>query len=703
MDQNKKIKNFPYILTSLLLVLCMSCQQNTAQIKEYPYTNELINETSPYLLQHAHNPVNWRAWSAAAFEKAKKEDKLVVISIGYSSCHWCHVMEEETFEDQQVAEIMNKDFISIKVDREERPDVDQVYMTAVQLMTGQGGWPLNVIVLPNGKPMYGGTYHTNEQWSRILEKTHQLYKDNPKKANEYAEMVTQGIHDVNLIAPPNKGNDLSISILNESISKWKPDWDLKWGGNVGREKFMLPGQLDFLMDQAALTNDTSSLSYVKTTLDQMARGGIYDHVAGGFYRYSTDPDWHIPHFEKMLYDNAQLASLYAKAFSVYKEPQYKNIAMETLAFLQKAMKNVDGGYYAAIDADSEGEEGKYYVWTKEELQQLIHKEYSLFSEYYNTASSQKVEGDNSVLRISGDDKIFVKEHRISQDKLETLKSDWRTILLEARSKRVKPKIDDKIIVSWNALLINAYVDAYKAFGITEHLTEAKSIYNTLKKAAYKNGQLLHSFKKDSKRTMGFLEDYTFLANASVNLYTASLDQHHLEFAQELIRTAVVQFKDDRSDLFRFNADDSLIAKIIKNDDGVIPSPNAVLAHTLFLLGHIEYNKAYMEKANIMLLAMQPYLGDNIRSYTHWASLQLKMTLPYYEIAIVGSNADTLRKELQQKFLANTLTVTSTQKSDLPLFKGRYVPEGTYIYVCKDNMCKLPVDNVDDALDQLQDF
>lgn len=377
--------------------------------------------------------------------------------------------------------------------------------------------------------------------------------------------------------------------------------------------------------------------------------------------------------------------------------------METLAFLQKAMKNVDGGYYAAIDADSEGEEGKYYVWTKEELQQLIHKEYSLFSEYYNTASSQKVEGDNIVLRISGDDKIFVKEHRISQDKLETLKSDWRTILLEARSKRVKPKIDDKIIVSWNALLINAYVDAYKAFGFIEHLTEAKSIYNTLKKAAYKNGQLLHSFKKDSKRTMGFLEDYAFLANASVNLYTASLDQHHLEFAQELIRTAVVQFKDDRSDLFRFNADDSLIAKIIKNDDGVIPSPNAVLAHTLFLLGHIEYNKAYMEKANIMLLAMQPYLGDNIRSYTHWASLQLKMTLPYYEIAIVGSNADTLRKELQQKFLANTLTVTSTQKSDLPLFKGRYVPEGTYIYVCKDNMCKLPVDNVDDALDQLQDF
>ncbi|MBD0850058.1 thioredoxin domain-containing protein [Maribacter arenosus] len=703
MVRKLKLKKYSYILTLFLIVLFMSCQQNTAQNEEYPFTNDLINETSPYLLQHAHNPVNWRPWNDDVFEEATKDDKLVIISIGYSSCHWCHVMEEETFEDEKVAEIMNRDFISIKVDREERPDVDQVYMTAVQLMTGNGGWPLNVIVLPNGKPMYGGTYHTNEQWTSVLQKIHQLYKDNPQKANEYAEKVAQGIKDVNLIVPTEKTNDLSVTAINEGLSKWKSDWDLEWGGNVGREKFMLPGQLEFLLDEATIANDSTSLSFVKTTLDQMARGGIYDHVAGGFYRYSTDPKWHIPHFEKMLYDNAQLASLYAKAYTIFKKPAYKKISMETLAFLKKEMKNVDGGYFAAIDADSEGEEGKYYVWTEEELEHIIQKDYSLFKKYYSIDSSKKMEGGKIVLYQSLEDETFIKEHQTTQKHLGDLKASWRANLLEVRKNRVKPNIDDKIIVSWNALLINGYVDAYKAFGTDEYLNEAKSIYNAIIESAYLDDQLIHSYKKGSKRSKGFLEDYVFMANASINLYTASMDPRHLEFAQKLIKTTLIQFKDDSSDFYRFTADESLIAKIIKNDDGVIPSPNAVLANSLFLLGHIEYNRDYMANAKAMLLAMQPYLKDGIRSYTHWASLQLKMTYPYYEIAVVGDKAYVLRKELQQKFLANTLIVASTQESNLPLFKGRYVSDGTYIYVCKDNTCKLPVENIEDALEQLHGF
>ena len=703
MVRKLKLKKYSYILTLFLIVLFMSCQQNTAQNEEYPFTNDLINETSPYLLQHAHNPVNWRPWNDDVFEEAKKDDKLVIISIGYSSCHWCHVMEEETFEDEKVAEIMNRDFISIKVDREERPDVDQVYMTAVQLMTGNGGWPLNVIVLPNGKPMYGGTYHTNEQWTSVLQKIHQLYKDNPQKANEYAEKVAQGIQDVNFIVPTEKTNDLSVTAINEGLSKWKSEWDLEWGGNVGREKFMLPGQLDFLLDEATIANDSTSLSFVKTTLDQMARGGIYDHVAGGFYRYSTDPKWHIPHFEKMLYDNAQLASIYAKAYTIFKKPAYKKISMETLAFLKKEMKNVDGGYFAAIDADSEGEEGKYYVWTEEELEHIIQKDYSLFKKYYSIDSSKKMEGGKIVLYQSLEDETFIKEHQTTQKHLGDLKASWKANLLEVRKNRVKPNIDDKIIVSWNALLINGYVDAYKAFGADEYLNEAKSIYNAILESAYLDDQLIHSYKKGSKRSKGFLEDYVFMANASINLYTASMDPRHLEFAQKLIKTTLIQFKDDSSDFYKFTADESLIAKIIKNDDGVIASPNAVLANSLFLLGHIEYNRDYMANAKAMLLAMQPYLRDGIRSYTHWASLQLKMTYPYYEIAVVGDNADVLRNELQQKFLANTLIVASTQESNLPLFKGRYVSDGTYIYVCKDNTCKLPVENIEDALEQLHGF
>ncbi len=701
------IQRFTFKTTSYSFILfCfaffMACKNNTAQIEDPIFTNELISETSPYLLQHAHNPVNWKPWSDQVFEEATKEDKLVIISIGYSSCHWCHVMEEETFEDAKVAEIMNKDFISIKVDREERPDVDQVYMTAVQLMTGRGGWPLNVIVLPNGKPIYGGTYHTNKQWNQVLLKINKLYKEDPKKANEYAEMVAKGIQDVNLIGPTEESGGMTIEALNESVAQWGLQWDLEWGGNKGGEKFMLPGNLDFILDYAELSNNETARSHVKTTLDQMAKGGIYDHVVGGFYRYSTDSEWNIPHFEKMLYDNAQLINLYSKAYTIFKDPLYKQIAIETITFLQKEMKNKEGGYFAALDADSENEEGKYYVWTDEELSKLIGNEFDLFSTYYHTAKSKKMEGGKIVLRKSDNDDNFAKEHQISLEKLEELKEDWKASLLKARTKRVKPRTDDKIIVSWNALLINGFVDAYKAFGKPEHLNEAQAILKAIKDAAYLDNQLVHSYKKGSKRTEGFIEDYAFLANASLNLYSASMNSEYLSFAQQLTKTAEVQFK-DVSGFYKYNSSNSLIAKIIKNDDGVIPSPNAVMAHNLLLLGHIEYNKDYMASTNEMLSAMQPLLKEGIASYTHWGSLSLKKMYPFYEIAVVGKEAENMRKELAQKYLPNTLIVGSTKESKLPLFEGRYVDEGTFIYVCRDNTCKLPVDTVEAALEQLQNF
>ncbi|MGB5497858.1 MAG: thioredoxin domain-containing protein [Maribacter sp.] len=681
----------------------MACKNNTAQIEDPIFTNALIRETSPYLLQHAHNPVDWKPWSDQVFEEAKKEDKLVIISIGYSSCHWCHVMEEETFEDEKVAEIMNKDFISIKVDREERPDVDQVYMTAVQLMSGNGGWPLNVIVLPNGKPIYGGTYHTNAQWGQVLKKINKLYKDDPTKANEYADMVANGIQDVNLIAPSDAIESLSVDILNEAITQWKPNWDLEWGGNIGARKFMLPGNLDFLMDYGVLSDDEAVRSHVKTTLNQMAKGGIYDHIAGGFYRYSTDSKWNIPHFEKMLYDNAQLISLYSKAYTIFKDPIYKQIALETIAFLQKEMKNNDGGYYAAIDADSDGEEGKYYVWQNKELKDLIGEKHDLFSSYYNTGSSKKMEGGKIVLRKSVADEVFAKEHQITLSKLQELKEIWRLDLMEARKERVKPRIDDKIIVSWNALLINGYVDAYNAFGDQDLLNEAKSIFNAIKESAYSDNQLVHSYKEGSKRSEGFLEDYAFLANASLNLYSASLDTQYLEFAQQLVQSTEKKFKDGTSDFYRFNSSNSLIAKIIKNDDGVIPSPNAVMCHNLIQLGHIEYNKDYMKSAESMLKSMQPLLQESIVSYTLWACSFLNKVYPFYEIAVVGSNAEKLAGNLHKKHLPNTLIVGSTKESELPLFEGRYVDESTFIYVCRDNTCKLPVDTVARALEQLQNF
>ena len=697
-----KLKRSSYSLILFYLLFFVACKDNKAQIEDHAFTNNLINETSPYLLQHAHNPVNWKPWSDLVFEEAAKEDKLVIISIGYSSCHWCHVMEEETFEDEKVAEIMNKDFISIKVDREERPDVDQVYMTAVQLMTGDGGWPLNVIVLPNGKPIYGGTYHTNKQWIQILEKISGLYSDDPKKASEYADMVVKGVQDVNLIEVPNEFEELSIEAIQEGIARWKPYWDLQWGGSSGAEKFMLPSNLDFILNYSMLSKDEVASSHVKTTLEQIAKGGVYDHVGGGFYRYSTDPQWNIPHFEKMLYDNAQLISLYSKSYTHFKDPLYKKIVMETINFLQKEMKNPEGGYYAAIDADSEGEEGKYYVWTDEELKNYIDNRFDLFSAYYNTAESKRMEGGKIVLRKNDDDAVFAATHQITLAELKEFEEGWKTKLLKARTTRVKPRIDDKIIVSWNALLINAYVDAFKAFGNAEHLKEAQSLFQTIKKAAYKDDKLIHSYKTGSKRTEGFLEDYAFLANASLNLYSASMNSEYLSFAQQLTRTAKEEFKDDSS-FYKYSSNSTLIAKIIKNDDGVIPSPNAVMAHNFFVLGHIEYNKEYLKHAKTMLTAMQPLIKEQIVIYTAWADLALKNVYPYYEIAVVGKDAENIRKELTRQYLPNTLVVASEQESELPLFKGRYVEDGTYIYVCRDNTCKLPVDNVKDALAQMEDF
>jgi len=690
------------IIYSIFIVLCVvfsSCKEKS----EHKFTNELIKETSPYLLQHAHNPVHWNAWSSKALEKAKKENKLVLVSVGYSSCHWCHVMEEETFEDEEVAKIMNADFINIKVDREERPDVDQVYMTALQLMKGSGGWPLNVITLPNGKPIYAGTYHTKEQWNKVLTEISKLYKEDPKKANEYADMIAKGIEEVNLITPSSDFKALNTTVLEESVTAWKSNWDLAWGGNKGQQKFMLPSGIDFLLDYAELNNSEEVKKHVKNTLDKMAQGGVYDHIGGGFYRYSTDPFWKVPHFEKMLYDNAQLMSLYAKAYKVFKEPAYKAIVVEISAFLEREMKNSNGGYYAALDADSEGEEGKFYIWKQEELESILESDYQLFASYFNIKEANVWEHGNYVLHKLVNDADFVASHNLTIEKLKELKTTWQEKILKARAKRTRPRTDDKIITSWNALLINGFVDAYKAFGDIVFLEKAKGIYNFLKETSFKENKLIHSYKKGGKQVDGFLEDYAFLANASLNLYGATMDVNYLEYAKKLNTIAITNFTDEKSGMYTYNSNNELISKIIKTDDGVIPSPNSVMAHNLYTLGHIDYDTEATKKAKSMLSAMVTQVQQTASSYSKWDALLLQIAQPYYEIAVVGKNAEALLKELKVKHIPNTLVVGSTVESDSPLFKGRYVESGTYIYVCKNTTCKLPVTTVDEAMEQLESF
>ncbi len=688
------------LLISTVLIL-NSCKEETKNSTEQQlYTNELINETSPYLLQHAHNPVDWRPWSQTALDEAKDKNKLVLVSIGYSSCHWCHVMEEETFSNDSIAKLMNENFINIKVDREERPDIDQIYMTALQLMQGNGGWPLNVIILPNGKPLYGGTYHTKEQWAQVLSEISKLYREDPEKAEKYSDMVAEGIQEMNLISPSTDVELLDTEVLTESLENWKPNWDTVWGGDKRQEKFMLPVNLDFLLDYALLADDSETLKHVELTLDKMAMGGIYDHVAGGFFRYSTDAEWKVPHFEKMLYDNAQALSLYAKAYKVFRKPEYKNIILGTIAFLEREMKNPEGAYYAALDAQSDGKEGKFYVWTEMELKEVLQEDFNLFSSYYTIQKESVWEDNNYVLHKSLNDDTFSIENSITIPTLEKLKATWHKKLRIARNKRMRPRTDDKVLISWNALLINGYVDAYTALGTTTYLETAKDILKSLQSKGYTDGELGHSYKKDSKHIPGFLEDYSLLANAALNLYSISLTTEFLELAEELTRTAQEKFNDPASGMYTYNQGKELIAKIIRTDDGVIPSPNAIMAQNQLLLGHIQYDKDAMKKAKTMLSSMIHLTKETPYSYAKWNSLLLQSTYPFYEVAIVGKEAKSLMEAMSNQYVPNTLLVGSNVDSDLALFEGRYSEDGTFIYVCRDNTCKLPVKTVNEAIELL---
>ncbi len=701
--KNKRLRFSIAITMSSVLFLILSCKKETEEQIKHKYTNDLINETSPYLLQHAHNPVNWRPWSQHALDEAKKENKLVLISIGYSSCHWCHVMEEETFANEDVAKLMNENFINIKIDREERPDIDQVYMTALQLMKGSGGWPLNIIALPSGKPLYGGTYHTKEEWNRVLSKINALYHQDPKRAEEYANNVAIGIQKANLIDSSEKVGDLTLTDLKLSITNWKLKWDRKWGGERGSEKFMLPVNLEFLMDYSLLSEDTIAKDHLIKTLDNIALKGVYDHVEGGFFRYSTDEKWQLPHFEKMLYDNAQLITLYSKAYKIFKDPLYEQVVKGTIEFLNNRMKNPNGGYYASLDASSKGDEGDYYLWQRKELESTIENNYPLFQSYFNIKEAYKLDGDNFHLFKKSKDSVFQVQNQISDKKIAQYKKGWVQSLRKARQKRNLPNIDDKIITSWNSLLINGLLEAYTAFGNESYLESAISIFETLVSKAYKDEKVVHSFKPKSKRIDGFLEDYVFLEQASLKLYSITMDKKYLVFAEKLNDAVKAQFTDDENVMFTYSNNEKLISKIFVTNDGVQPSANAVMAENLFILGHLNYNKKSLEKSRDMLSAMGPFIKNSPSNYSKWNSLLLKLIYPYYEIAVVGKDAENLLLGLHKEYIPNTLIVGTTSSSNYPLFEQRFIEDETYIYVCEEKTCKRPVKTVNEAIIQLQNF
>ncbi len=689
---------FSLTFIALLTGLLGSCEQAE---KSTSAGNMLGAETSPYLQQHASNPVHWKPWDDSIFEQAESEGKLVLVSIGYSSCHWCHVMEEETFENDSVAAFMNENFISIKVDREERPDVDQVYMTAVQLMTGSGGWPLNVIVLPNGKPVYGGTYHTRERWMQVLSEVHKQYKKNPAKLSEYADRVAQGIAEVNLIPEPEETSGSEEISIDEAVLRWQSKWDIQWGGNAGVQKFMLPPNLTFLLNYSHLTGDQKSRDHLKTTLDRMAFGGVFDQVGGGFFRYSTDPRWHVPHFEKMLYDNAQLLGVYSKAFQLFSDPEYKKVAEAIVSFLKRDMKGPDGGFYSALDADSEGEEGKFYRWERAELQDALGGDYPLFSQYYAIDAEMEWESGYYIPFRKASDRDFARSQNLKLQELDALKQKWRDLLMTQRGKRVFPGIDDKIITSWNALLITGLTDAYDAFGEGEYLLEAQTLYTFLKEHSYTEGNLGHSYKPGDSRSLGFLEDYAYLAKAAFRLYQVTGESGYLRDATGLLQEIQKRFPDADSPFYRFREESDLVAQIIKTDDGVMPSPNTEVASLLYELGHFYYTPEYLEQSKEMVHALKDRFLQMPENYAGWGRLLLRQQQPYYEVAIAGPQAVEKRAQMAQEFLPDVLLVATQNESELPLFEGRFDTGETRIFVCQDHTCRLPVSEVHEALNQIR--
>ncbi len=677
--------------------------------ENHKHTNNLIHETSPYLLQHAHNPVNWYAWNDETLELAKKENKLLLISIGYAACHWCHVMEHESFEDSTVAAIMNEHFINIKVDREERPDVDQIYMNAVQLLTGSGGWPLNCIALPDGRPVWGGTYFPKTKWTNSLKQIADLYKKDPRKMEEYANNLTKGIQQSGLIKLNEEKAIFTKDELDISIRKWEQSMDFDKGGRIGAPKFPMPGNINFLLRYAKQSNNNNLLNYVNNTLYNMAKGGIYDQIGGGFARYSVDSRWHIPHFEKMLYDNAQLVSLYSNAYKATKDPLYKEIVFETIQFVERELYNKEGFFYSSLDADSktpegELEEGAYYVWTKNELERILGADFTLFSDYYNVNSEGKFENNTYHFFISEVKENFAKKNNLSLNELKNKITQWKKILLTERENRSHPRLDDKTLTAWNALMLKAYVDAYSAFSEEHFLKIAlKNAHFIVNKLTKNDGSLYRNYKNEKKSLDAYLIDYATVIDAFINLYEVTFDENWLLTAKQLTDYCYDHFYDDTSKMFYFtsNIRTNLITRKIEIDDNVIPSSNSIMANNLFMLGHYYSNKKYASTAKIMLNNVKENTLNYATGASNWLNLYSNYLGNFYEVAISGEDALEKLNEFNQYYFPNKLLVGSVKESDLPLLENKYSKNTTTIYICVDGACKFPVNQVDKAIKQVE--
>jgi uncharacterized protein YyaL (SSP411 family) len=667
-------------------------------------TNRLVHETSPYLLQHAHNPVDWFPWCNAAFTKAEKENKLVLVSIGYSSCHWCHVMERECFEDDNVAMLMNERFVCIKVDREERPDIDQVYMAAVQLMAGRGGWPLNCFALPDGRPVHGGTYFPKAQWSQVLQQLADTWAHDPNRMIGHAEKLRVGIQQNGQVELSGAPPDLTRRDVDALASGLAKDFDTVWGGPDHAPKFPLPNTYEFLLRYAMTTGDEAVRKQVRLTLDKMGEGGIFDQVGGGFARYSTDIRWKVPHFEKMLYDNAQLISLYSHAYQAFHDEAYREVAERTIAWAEREMRSNEGSFYSALDADSEGGEGNYYVWTTEELAAALDEDAAFAMDHYNVGGDGLWEHGRNILLRNESDAAFARRTGLPLDEWRATVARINAKLLAARAKRPRPGLDDKVLISWNAMMVKGYCDAYEAFGDRAHLRQAERTMRVLlTRSRRQDGGLWHSHAKGKAGINGYLEDYSFTIEALTALYQATFEEAWLAEAHALAEYAITHFHDGESGMFWFTSDidPPLIARCMEVHDNVVPASNSSMAKALFILGHLHDDQRMLEISRQQLNNIHDAMADHPGSYSNWALLLMDHVYPWYEISITGPQALERKLEFSGHYIPGRVFLGTAGKSRLPLLKDRSVDGSTTIFICSDNVCQLPTTTVEQALQQVR--
>ena len=685
--------------------------------------NRLAQESSPYLKQHAHNPVDWYPWSDEALEKARREDKPIIVSVGYSACHWCHVMERECFEDEAVAQRMNEHFVSIKVDREERPDVDQIYMEAVQMMGLQGGWPLNVFLTPDQKPFYGGTYFPPEQWMQLLNNIAQAYRSNRKELTTSAEQFAQGLArpDTERYALGSSDDafnpEQALRELPAIYERFAENFDTERGGMAKAPKFPMPSQWLFLMRYCSIAEleraeevmpDEGALRQLKLTLDRMANGGIYDQVGGGFARYSVDADWFAPHFEKMLYDNGQLMSVYAEAHALTQGVLYRRVVYEMFHFVKRELTSDEGGFYSALDADSEGEEGKFYTWTYDELKEVLGDETDLVTDYFEATEAGNWEDGRNILHKSESNNTFAQRYDLNMVALDSLIADVKVKLREVRDQRVRPGLDDKIIASWNGLMLKGLADAYAITRIEDilklALQNAQFIVDKLTYTSGKTRTLYRTYQDGEARINGYLDDYAFVIDALLALYQVTFDEQWLEPVRQLTDHVMQHFWDKEEGFFFYTDDSSqLITRKKELFDNVISASNSAMARNLHRLGLLFDRTDYSDRAKAMLTKMIPLIKADPAYLANWACLYTELATPTAEIAIVGPDCPSTMLELNQQYYPNKLVVGTKTSSDLPLLQHRHRDaegDNVTIYVCYDKACQLPVHTTHEAWEQL---